>query len=69
VKYPLLFLVKLYQWTVRPILGQCCRFFPSCSDYAVEALKKHGAWKGSLLTVKRLVKCHPRHPGGCDPVP
>ena len=62
-------LIHLYQWTISPLLGSPCRFYPSCSVYAIEAISKHGVVKGSLLTVKRLGKCHPFHPGGYDPVP
>ncbi|MBS0652103.1 MAG: membrane protein insertion efficiency factor YidD [Verrucomicrobia bacterium] len=69
MKYLFLFLIRLYQLTLSPFLGKCCRFYPSCSDYAIEAVKKHGAWKGAWLTAKRLVKCQPWHPGGVDEVP
>lgn len=62
-------IVRIYQWTIRPLIGPCCRFYPSCSDYSLEALRKHGAWKGCKLTLRRLLKCHPRNPGGFDPVP
>ena len=62
-------LVKLYQWILSPFLGQQCRFAPTCSHYAIEALKTHGAIKGLLLTVKRVSRCHPWHAGGHDPVP
>lgn len=62
-------LIKIYQYTISPLLGSPCRFYPSCSVYAVEAIAKHGVLKGSVLTVKRLGKCHPFHPGGYDPVP
>jgi hypothetical protein len=61
--------VRGYQWFVRPVLPSSCRFFPSCSEYADEALRRHGAWRGSLLTARRLCRCGPWHPGGCDPVP
>lgn len=62
-------LIKVYQYTISPLLGSPCRFYPSCSVYAVEAIAKHGVLKGFILTVKRLGKCHPFHPGGYDPVP
>jgi putative membrane protein insertion efficiency factor len=62
-------LVKLYQWALSPFFGQQCRFTPTCSHYATEALKTHGAAKGLLLTVKRVSRCHPWHAGGHDPVP
>ncbi len=62
-------LVKLYQWCLSPFLGQHCRFYPSCSSYAIQALSKHGALKGSYLAVRRLGRCHPWCEGGHDPVP
>ncbi len=65
----LIALVRLYQLTVSPYLGRVCRFEPSCSRYAVACLQAHGAARGSLLSVKRLCKCHPLHPGGYDPPP
>ncbi|MGE3319335.1 MAG: membrane protein insertion efficiency factor YidD [Candidatus Berkiella sp.] len=61
--------IKLYQWFVSPLIGQRCRFYPSCSHYATDALKKYGAIQGVWLTTKRLLKCHPWHPGGYDKVP
>jgi len=69
MKTPLLLLLRAYKLGVSPYLGQNCRFYPSCSDYAAEAIRRHGAWKGSVLAGKRLCKCHPWHPGGLDPVP
>lgn len=69
MKFIFLFLVRLYQLTLSPFLGKRCRFYPSCSDYAMEAIKKHGACRGAWLTVKRLLKCQPWHPGGIDEVP
>ena len=65
----LIFLIRLYQWTVSPLLGPRCRFYPSCSHYAVEALARFGAVRGAWLTLRRLGRCHPWHPGGLDPVP
>ncbi|MEO6148064.1 MAG: membrane protein insertion efficiency factor YidD [Sulfuriferula sp.] len=65
----LIYLVKAYQYAISPLLGSHCRFTPTCSQYAVEALTKHGAAKGSWLSMRRLSRCHPRHPGGYDPVP
>lgn len=59
--------VKCYQCTISPLLGQCCRFEPTCSVYFIEAVKKHGAVKGSLLGIHRIGRCHPWHPGGYDP--
>ena len=61
--------IRLYQWVISPILPNRCRFAPTCSQYAIEALRQHGAVKGSWLALKRILKCHPLHPGGYDPVP
>ncbi|HEY2133713.1 MAG TPA: membrane protein insertion efficiency factor YidD [Acetobacteraceae bacterium] len=61
--------VRVYQWTIRPIIGANCRFEPSCSHYAIEALSKHGALRGSALAAKRILRCNPWHEGGDDPVP
>ncbi len=58
-----------YRWLISPLLGNCCRFYPSCSQYAMEAIEKHGVGYGCILTIKRLVKCHPYHEGGIDMVP
>jgi uncharacterized protein len=62
-------LIRGYQLAISPILGPSCRFTPTCSEYAREAVKIHGAIKGSGLALKRLSHCHPGHPGGYDPVP
>jgi uncharacterized protein len=62
-------LIRLYQWTLSPWLGGSCRFYPSCSNYALEAIQNHGALRGSWLALRRLAKCHPFHPGGFDPPP
>lgn len=62
-------LIRAYQLCVSPLLGPRCRFYPSCSSYALEALATHGAMRGSWLTLRRLGRCHPWHPGGFDPVP
>jgi uncharacterized protein len=59
-------LIRIYQWTLSPFLGQTCRFYPSCSNYAIEALRRYGFMQGSWLTLKRLGRCHPWHPGGID---
>ena len=61
--------VRVYQYALRPMLGANCRFYPSCSDYAREAIERHGALHGSWLATRRLCRCHPYHPGGFDPVP
>jgi len=68
-KYALIGLVLLYQYCLSPFLGQRCRFYPSCSQYAVTALRKHGMIRAFFLIGKRLLCCHPWHPGGNDPVP
>jgi putative membrane protein insertion efficiency factor len=62
-------LIRGYQLIVSPWLGPRCRFYPSCSNYALEALERHGAWRGSGLALRRIGRCHPWHPGGLDPVP
>ena len=61
--------VRVYELTLRPVIGANCRFYPSCSAYAREALCVHGAARGSLLAAKRILRCHPFNPGGFDPVP
>jgi putative membrane protein insertion efficiency factor len=63
------FLIRGYQLLVSPWLGARCRFYPSCSQYALEALAEHGSLRGGWLSVKRLARCHPFHSGGYDPVP
>jgi len=62
-------LIRGYQTVLSPLLPPSCRFHPSCSQYALEALTRHGALKGSWLAARRLARCHPFHPGGYDPVP
>jgi putative membrane protein insertion efficiency factor len=64
-----LFLIKIYQYLISPILGQSCRFTPSCSQYGLEAIQKHGPFKGAWFTLKRIVRCHPWGSHGHDPVP
>jgi len=61
--------IRAYRYLISPMLGPTCRFYPSCSCYAEEALQQHGALHGSYLTVRRLLRCHPWHEGGYDPVP
>ena len=62
-------LLRAYQYLLSPFLGQHCRFTPTCSQYAIDALREHGTWRGSMLAVRRVLRCHPWHPGGPDPVP
>jgi len=66
--YPLILLIYVYRATLSPIFGNACRFDPSCSHYAEDALRKYGAFKGSMMSIKRLLRCHPWHEGGYDPV-
>lgn len=61
--------IKVYRYVLSPFVGQHCRFTPTCSEYATEAIELHGALKGSWLTLRRLSRCHPFHTGGFDPVP
>jgi putative membrane protein insertion efficiency factor len=65
----LIAMVRGYQVAISPILGPSCRYFPTCSTYAIEALQRHGAWRGSWLAIRRILRCHPFRPGGYDPVP
>lgn len=69
MKWPLMALVRGYQLLISPLLGPTCRYYPSCSAYALEALRVHGAIKGTWLAVRRLLSCHPWSPGGVDHVP
>jgi hypothetical protein len=69
MRHCLILLIRTYQLLLSPLLGNHCRFYPSCSQYAVEAIERHGPWRGSLLAVRRILRCHPWHPGGIDPVP
>ena len=69
MKTLLVLLLRGYQLLLSPMLGQNCRFYPSCSNYALEAIRVHGAAKGGLLATKRVCRCHPWNPGGNDPVP
>ena len=69
MKAILLALIRGYQYLFRPMLGANCRFAPSCSDYAGEAIAKHGVVKGTWLAMRRVLRCHPYHSGGYDPVP
>ncbi|OWV35831.1 membrane protein insertion efficiency factor YidD [Bacillus spizizenii] len=62
-------LIRGYQKFISPLMPPTCRFYPTCSQYGIEAIKTHGALKGGWLTIIRILKCHPFHPGGVDPVP
>ena len=66
---PIIFLIKQYQRFLSPMLGSSCRFYPTCSTYALQCYQNYGLVTGSLLSIKRLCKCHPLHPGGLDEVP
>lgn len=65
----LIVLIRVYQTILSPFLGNHCRFYPSCSSYAIEALEKHGFFRGLYLSLRRISHCHPWHEGGVDPVP
>jgi len=69
MKYILISLVWIYRKGISPFIPSRCRFYPTCSTYSLESLQKHGALKGTLLTLYRVLRCHPFHPGGYDPVP
>jgi len=69
VKAVALILIRAYQLTLSPLLGQHCRYHPTCSAYASEAITKHGFLRGTALGIRRLLRCHPFHEGGIDPVP
>ena len=69
IKFFLKIIIKLYQYTISPIIGPRCRYLPSCSNYALEAIDKHGVKKGMFLSIKRISKCHPWGKSGHDPVP
>ena len=61
-------LVRAYQICISPFLGPCCRFYPSCSEYAIIAVRRYGPFRGGFLGLMRILRCHPLHPGGYDPV-
>lgn len=68
MRHLLILFIRGYQYLISPLLGPACRFEPTCSHYAAEAIHRHGAFYGTGLTLARLLKCHPFHPGGIDPV-
>ncbi|MEJ2682953.1 MAG: membrane protein insertion efficiency factor YidD [Candidatus Sulfobium sp.] len=68
MKTILIAIIKLYKYLISPVLPGSCRFFPTCSDYSIDAIAKYGVIKGLYLSVRRILKCHPFHPGGFDPV-
>ena len=68
MKKIMILLIRGYQIFLSPLLGSNCRFTPTCSQYAIEAIRKYGALKGGWMSIKRICKCHPWHPGGYDPV-
>ena len=61
-------MIRLYQIMISPFFNPCCRFFPTCSDYAILAIERHGPFRGLFMAIMRLLRCHPLHPGGYDPV-
>ena len=69
MKAVLIALVRFYRYAISPMLGRNCRFHPTCSEYAIEAIERHGALRGGWMAAKRVGRCHPFNPGGYDPVP
>lgn len=69
MKFIFIGLIKFYRSAISPFTPSSCRFYPTCSEYGLEAIKRFGAFKGGILTIKRISKCHPFHPGGVDVVP
>ncbi|MBM4173163.1 MAG: membrane protein insertion efficiency factor YidD [Ignavibacteria bacterium] len=69
MKTVLILILRFYRLVISPYLGNNCRFHPTCSVYAMQAIEKYGALKGSWLAIKRIAKCHPGHPGGIDEIP
>ena len=69
ISFPLILMIRLYQLFISPLLGQNCRYLPTCSEYSVKSLKEHGLIRGSILSIKRISKCHPWGSHGFDPVP
>lgn len=69
LKYLFVLIIRFYQLVISPLKPPTCRFYPTCSHYGLESIKRFGAIRGGYLTMKRILKCHPFHPGGVDPVP
>ncbi|EPZ14608.1 hypothetical protein M622_18280 [Thauera terpenica 58Eu] len=69
MKFLLIAPLRFYRYAISPMLGRNCRFYPTCSEYAIEAVERHGALRGGLLAAKRVGRCHPFNRGGYDPVP
>ncbi|QFY44703.1 membrane protein insertion efficiency factor YidD [Candidatus Methylospira mobilis] len=69
MRFALVQFIKIYRYLISPLLGYHCRFHPTCSSYAIVAIERFGALRGSYLTIRRLLKCNPWHEGGLDPVP
>jgi putative membrane protein insertion efficiency factor len=69
MRFVLKFLIRVYQVALSPLLGPNCRYYPTCSQYAIEAIESHGGLRGAWLAIKRISRCHPWHEGGFDPVP
>ena len=69
MKAALLLLIRFYRAAISPLFPPSCRYVPTCSAYAMEAIEKYGAWRGGWMAVKRILRCHPFHNGGYDPVP
>lgn len=65
----LIALLRAYRYCISPLFGPCCRFHPTCSCYAIEAVQRHGSLKGGYYAIRRILRCNPLHPGGIDPVP
>ena len=69
LKYLFILIIRFYQLVISPLKPPTCRFYPTCSHYGLESIKRFGALRGGYLAIKRILKCHPFHPGGIDPVP
>lgn len=69
IKASLIAVIRVYRYAISMLLGHCCRFEPTCSAYAMEAIEVYGCWKGCYLATRRVLRCHPWHPGGIDPIP